>query len=199
MLLSIVTISDALPYSKWQPDTPLREHTWRLDNYLASIPNSEDEDAFSQFVRENPPPSACCLYFIEISNGGLPHLVYIGSVFQQSAHDRLKIHKVNAKLVEVLQESPSRLVTIRYCNIYADYIGGILPPDPEPLWTFPEDEQERVIRDVEAALIFKLKPDFNIRNKASYQGHPVRVRLREAPWPGIPTEFSFTLDPGTEK
>jgi len=165
-----------------------------MDSYLADIPNPEDEDAFSQFIRENPPPSACCLYFIEISNGGPPHLVYIGSVFRQSAHDRLKAHEVNAKLVEALQGSPGSRVTIRYGDIYADYTGGILPPDPEPLWTFPEDEQERIIRDVEAASIFKLKPDFNTRNKASYWGYPIRVELRKAPWPGILTGFSFTLD-----
>lgn len=201
MLLAIVTISNALSssYDEWQPETPLRDISWRMNCYLANIPNPEDEDVFSQFIRENPPPSARCLYFIEIFDGEIPHLVYIESTFRQSAHDRLKPHEVNAKLVKTLQESPGTHIFIRYGDIQADYTQGTLPPDPEPLWTFPEDEQERIIRDVEAALIFKLKPDFNMRNKASYRGYPIRVELVGAPWPGIPTRFSFTSRAGDRR
>jgi len=193
MLLAIVSLTDALPYGKWQPDTPVRDEAWRMDGYLKHIPDPEDEEAFCEFVEQNPPPSACSLYFIEISGEEGSRLVYIGSVYRMSAHDRLKAHEVNARLIDALQKSPGSRVMIRYGDIYSDYTGSALPPDPEPLWTFPDDEQERIIRDVEAALIFKLKPDFNTRNKTSYRGYPIRVELRQAPWPGFPTGISFTL------
>jgi hypothetical protein len=185
-----------VPYEKSQPDTPVRDEPWQTNNWLKGIPNPEDEDAFSQFVEQHPPPHACSLYFIEISGEEGSRLVYIGSVYRMSARDRLKAHQVNAKLVNALHKSPGSRVMIRYGDIYADYTGGALPPDPEPLWTFPDDEQERIIREVEAALIFKLKPDFNTRNKASYRGYPIRVELRQAPWPGPPAGLRFTLNVG---
>jgi hypothetical protein len=207
MLMVTVTISGALNYNKYSPDTSLRDHPYLLDDWLAGTPAPEDEDAWAQFIRENPPPSACCLYFIEISDGGAPHLVYIGSTFRQSARERLRTHHVNAKLIDVLHKVPGSRVTVRYGDIEtADYgpvrffpegepeKSIILPPDPEPLWAFPEDEQEAIIRDVEAALIFKLQPEFNTRNKNSYRGQPIRVVLRGAPWAHILTESSFTLN-----
>ena len=207
MLIVTVTMSDAIAYDKWRPDTSLRDHPYLLQDWLAGTTNPDDEDAWSQFVENNPPPDACCLYFIEISiKGQLPHLLYIGSVFRQSAHDRLKTHHVNAKLVYFLQKFQSIPIAIRYGDIeaadydlYQNFTEGkpeknvILPPDPEPLWTFPEDEQENVIRDVEAALIFKLKPEFNKRNKNSYRGYPIHIVLQNAPWTDISTERSFSL------
>jgi len=198
MLLAIVQLSGTLPYGKLPPDTPFRDIIGQMYNWLDRSPEIDDEDAFHEFARENPPPSACCLYFIEICRGGFPHLVYIGSVFRQSGHDRFRRHEVNARLVEALQESPGSHVTIRYGNIHADYTRGPLPPDPDPLETFPKDDQEEILRDVEAALIFKLKPRFNRRNRFSYRGSPIRVELQDIPWPGVPNPLSFTLHPGRE-
>lgn len=207
MLTVTVTISDAIAYVKCRPNASLRDHPYLLNDWLGGSPNSENEDAWSQFIQNNPPPTACCLYFIEISiEGQLHHLLYIGSIFQQSAHDRLKTHHVNAKLVNILQKYPDSSITIRYGDIVsADYgpyrifpegepeNSKILPAAPEPLWTFPEDEQDNIIRDVEAALIFKLKPEFNTRNKNSYKGQPIRVLLENSPWPDNPKELSFSL------
>jgi len=208
VLTVTITISNALPYGEQAPTTSLEKHPQLFDDWLATTPTGDDdEEVWSKFVQEDPPPSACCLYFIEISKEGPPHLVYIGSVFRQSAHKRLGTHHMNAKLVNMLQKSPGSSVIVRYGDIETFDYGPvrlfsedepeksiILPPDPDPLWTLPEDEQENIIRDVEAALIFKLKPEFNTRNKNSYRGQPIRVVLWNAPWTGA-TKFLFTLDP----
>jgi hypothetical protein len=207
VLTVTVTVSKPLPYCERSPTTSPQEHPWLFDEWLADTPNPEDGEAWSRFVQEHPPPSACCLYFIEVWRGGFPRLVYIGSVFRQSARRRLGTHHVNAKLVAELQKSSGSRVTVRYGDIERFDFGPVrvllegkpeksivLPPDPEPLWTLPEDEQDKVIRDTEAALIYKLKPEFNTRNKSSYRGQPIRVILWDVPWVGS-TKFSFTLNP----
>lgn len=211
MLTVVVTVSSALPYGGQAPSAPLQEHMWLFDNWLGleGRPSPEDEEAWAKFVEENPPPTACCLYFIEISGSGFPRLVYIGSTFRQWAHKRLVAHHVNAGLVKLLQASPgSHHVAIRYSDIEQFDYGPLrlfpedqpeksitLPPDLEPLWTLPDDEQESIIRDTEAALIFKLKPALNKRNKSSYRGQPIRVILWDAPWVSS-GKFSFILNLG---
>jgi hypothetical protein len=214
MLLAIVTIGDAFPYRPFDggglPDTALRDEPHLIEEWLARAPRPYNEDAWLRFSQEHPAPSACCLYFVELAHAGSATLVYIGSIFRQSARKRLRTYHLNAGLVAALQQNPSNRVNVRYGDIQADYYamsaspkGKVgepctLQPDPEPLWAFPEDDQEQIIRDVEAALIFHFKPTFNTRNKRSYQGQPIHIVLSAVPWTQTSAQRSFALNPSKE-
>jgi hypothetical protein len=202
-----IELSNRYAFLEQAPNTPLLDHVREFEKWANSTTLTPLDDMWRHFVSHNPPPTTCCLYFLDLGSLVGSDLLYVGRTTRQSAKDRLKSHHIAGKLIPLLGQSPGSDVGVRYGSIADVHFGPVvleprtageaplvLPPDPEPLWTWPDAEQEAIVKAVEDALIYKLQPELNKQGKQSYSGPAVHVRFPgPLPWTGKEHLASFEL------
>jgi hypothetical protein len=180
---------DVVPYSR---------RLTAIEEWLEELPADVDME-YGNLAETHPTkrgaPEAACLYFIESVSGPttIPILEYVGQTYDQPASRRLARHSKMNEVLADLVGYPGANVFVRFGFIATDYWSNddrspVPAPDHEGFEFFPEEEQRRILSDVEAALIFHLQPRRNERLRRAYRRYPIRLRLDANPW-GSDKEF----------